>query len=121
LAYRDQGSIFMKHLGFIFGIAGTLIIGDASAQSVNLTGTYQCVQLCRGEMLAHVTQNGPELNLLTEAGVPSRAWPDWFSPANRIWVDIYDSGAIYTPDGMTIQFDGGTIWQRYTPPIRLRG
>ena len=51
----------MKHLGFIIGIAGAVITGDASAQSVSLTGTYQCVQLCRGEMLAYVTQNGPEL------------------------------------------------------------
>jgi hypothetical protein len=111
----------MKQLGFIIGIAGALITGDAPAQSVDLTGTYRCVHLCRGEMLAHVTQNGAEINLLTEAGVPSRAWPDWFSPVNRIWVDIYDSSAVYTPDGMTIQFDNGTIWQRSTPPLHLRG
>jgi len=71
-------------------------------------------------MLAYVTQNGPELNLLTEAGVPSRAWPDWFYPASRLWIDAFNLGAVYTPDGMTIQFDNGTIWQRYVPPPPLR-
>ena len=35
---------FIKHLGFIIGIAGAVITGDASAQSVSLTGTYQCVR-----------------------------------------------------------------------------
>ncbi|WP_186294192.1 hypothetical protein [Bradyrhizobium guangdongense] len=114
----------VRYLSLTVGLIGMLIGGSASAQSVSLTGTYQCVQKCRDDMLAYVTQNGPTLNLLTEAGVPSRAWPDWFAPATRIWVDIYDSGAVYTPDGVTIQFDNGTIWQRYTPPpvpLRRRG
>ncbi len=106
----------MKRFALITGIAAALATTSASAQSVDLTGTYRCVQTCRGDMLAHVTQNGPEINLLTEAGVPSRAWPDWFHPVNRIWIDAYNIGAVYTPDGMTIQFDNGTIWQRYVPP-----
>ena len=106
----------MKRLSLIIGIITALTATDSSAQSANLTGTYNCIQMCRGDMPAYVTQNGPELNLLTEAGVPSRAWPDWFSPANRIWVDAYNIGAVYTADGMTIQFDNGTIWQRYVPP-----
>jgi len=115
----------MKPLSLIVGSALALIATGASAQSVNLTGTYQCVQMCRGDMLAYVTQNGPELNLLTEAGLASRAWPDWFYPANRLWIDAYNIGAVYTPDGMTIQFDNGTIWQRYVPSppplLRRRG
>ena len=106
----------MKRLSLIIGVIIALTATEASAQSADLTGTYKCIQMCRGDMLAHVTQNGPALNLLTEAGVPSRAWPDWFSPANRIWIDAYNIGAVYTPDGMTIQFDNGTIWQRYVPP-----
>jgi len=106
----------MKRFPLIIAIAAALMASEASAQSTDLTGTYQCIQMCRGDMLAHVTQNGPELNLLTEAGVPSRAWPDWFSPANRIWIDAYNISAVYTPDGLTIQFDNGTIWQRYVPP-----
>ncbi len=100
-------------------IATVLVIvaSGASAQSVNLTGTYRCIQMCRGDLPAYVTQNGPDLNLLTEAGVPYRAWPDWFAPATRIWIDGLAQGAVYSPDGMLIQFDGGTIWQReFEPP-----
>jgi hypothetical protein len=106
----------MKLPSVVTGIIATLTVTGASAQSVDLTGTYVCIQMCRGDMLAYVTQNGPALNLLTEAGVPSRAWPDWYSPASRIWIDTYNISAVYTPDGMAIQFDNGTIWQRYVPP-----
>lgn len=70
-----------------------------------------------GELPAYVTQNGTELNILTEAGVASRAWADWFYPANRLWIDTFNIGAVYSADGMTIQFDNGTIWQRDLPPI----
>jgi hypothetical protein len=37
-------------------------------------------------------------------------------PANRIWVDAFNESAVYSPDGMLIQFDNGTIWQRGLPP-----
>jgi hypothetical protein len=106
----------MKRLPLTIGLVAALMASGASAQSADLTGTYACVQMCRGDMLAHVTQNGPEINLTTEVGVPSRAWPDWVFPGSRIWIDAYNTGAVYTPDGMTIQFDNGTIWQRYVPP-----
>ena len=107
----------MKRLSVVIGAAAMLAATAASAQSVNLTGTYQCVQNCRVGMLAHITQNGPSLNLVTEAGVASRAWPDWYAPASRIWIDLYNISAVYTPDGNTIQFDNGTIWLRYVPPV----
>ena len=110
----NEGMTFMKYL--LLGIGIALVATGASAQSVNLTGIYACVQMCRGGLPAYVTQNGPELNLLTEAGGPSRAWPDWFSPANRIWIDAFNESAVYSPDGMLIQFDNGTIWQRGLPP-----
>jgi hypothetical protein len=113
----------MKRSLIVAGIAAALTVTGASAQSINLTGTYQCVQNCRGDMLAHVTQNGPSLNLVTESGVATRAWPDWYAPATRIWIDVYSVSAVYTPDGNLIQFDNGTIWQRYVPPplpIRAR-
>lgn len=106
----------MKRLSVVIGAIATLVATSASAQYVNLTGTFRCIQNCRGDMLAYVTQNGPSLNLLTEAGVATRAWPDWYAPASRIWVDLYNISAVYTPDGMAIQFDNGTIWQRYVPP-----
>jgi len=67
-----------------------------------------------------VTQNGWDLNVLSQAG-PSRAWVDWFSPT-RIWVENWNEGAVYSPDGMIIQFDRGTIWQRdLGQPVVLRG
>ena len=106
----------MKHLSLIISTIAVAMATGASAQSIDLTGTYQCIQMCRGEALAYVTQNGPEINLVTEAGLPSRAWPDWFHPASRIWIDAFNISAVYTPDGMTIQFDNGTIWQRFVPP-----
>ena len=111
----------MKRLSLLLGIVAALTTTAASAQSVDLTGTWQCIQMCRGDALAYVTQNGPQLNLVTEAGVPSRAWPDWYASGSRIWIDTYNISAVYSPDGMLIQFDNGTIWQRYVPPLRARG
>lgn len=109
----------MKSLSVAIVLAVAFAATDVSAQSINLTGTYRCIQVCRGDLPAYVTQNGPELNLLTEAGVPSRAWPDWFYPATRLWIDAYNMSAVYTPDGLLIQFDNGTIWQRDLPPPPL--
>ena len=68
------------------------------------------------------SQNGWELNLVNEAGQASRGWVDY---PGRIWVARANMGAIYSPDGMTIQFDNGTIWQRAPelppgPPPRRR-
>ena len=77
---------------------GALGITSASAQ-VLLSGEYQCVQNCVGPGVAHVTQNGFELNLVNEIGQPSRAWIDY---PGHIWVQYWNEGAVYTPDGMTI-------------------
>ena len=46
---------------------------------------------------------------MNDVGEPSRAWVNY---PGRIWVDRANQGAIYSPDGLTIQFDGGTIWRR---------
>ena len=108
------------------GMLASLLPTVASAQPANLTGVYRCVQMCRsGQVggLAYVTQNGPNLNVLDEAGMPSRAWPDWYAPATRIWVENRDEGAVYSPDAMLIQFDRGTIWHRDLgppPPTAVR-
>ena len=75
----------------------------ASAQSINLTGTYRCIQDCRDGYLgapAFVTQNGDQLNLVTETGNSYRAWPDVTAPNTRIWIDARDEGAVYSPDGI---------------------
>jgi hypothetical protein len=94
----------------LFGaaLAGT----PAFAQDVNLTGRYQCIQNCvaiEPGRFAFVTQYGRDMNIVNEAGMASRAWLDY---PGRIWVDRAQVGAVYSPDGMMIQFDNGTIWQR---------
>jgi len=108
----------------VVATATTLIATEASAQLVNLTGRYRCVELCLSGAqggFAFITQNGWELNLVNDAGQASRAWVDY---PGRIWVQMANQGAIYSPDGMTIQFDRGTIWQRAPeappPPPRRR-
>ena len=58
---------------------------------------------------AYLTQADWELNLVNEAGVPSRAWIDY---PGHIWVAAWNEGAFYSADGMTIQFDNGSVWQR---------
>ena len=94
------------------GMFGMMAATDAYAQDGNLTGQFRCVQMCTGGSQgqpAYVTQNGSNLNLLNEAGEPSRAWIDW---SGHIWAEGWNQGAIFSPDGMVIQFDRGTIWQR---------
>ncbi|MGY3618284.1 hypothetical protein [Bradyrhizobium sp. USDA 10063] len=110
----------MKRISLAIGMVAALAATVASAQSLNLTGIYTCVERCRGSLPAHITQNGPALNLLTEGGVPAQAWPDWFAPTSRIWIDAFNEGAVYSPDGMVIQFDNGTIWQRGLSPRQRR-
>jgi len=118
---------FMRVVPLAVGLLAAVAATPVSAQSVNLSGKYICTQMCRTGLVgnpAYITQNGPQLNLLNEAGEPSRAWPDWFAPATRIWIERYNYGAVYSPDGMFIQFDNGTIWARdlgLPPPMRRRG
>src|SRR5215475_10810662 len=57
-------------------VSAALIATDASAQGVNLTGQYRCIEGCyaaRPGQLAYVTQNGWELNMVNDAGLASRA------------------------------------------------
>ena len=85
---------------------------ETSAQVLNLSGPYRCVQGCTEGLIdqpAFITQRGWDLNLVNEAGMPSRAWID---RPGHIWVDSLREGAVYSVDGMTIQFDRGTVWQR---------
>jgi hypothetical protein len=101
------------------------IATKASAQSINLTGAYRCVEACQAGRVggpAFVTQNGPNINLLNEVGQPARAWPDWFAPQRGSGSTPGNEGAVYSPDGMTVQFDNGTIWARDLgpPPPVLR-
>src|SRR6476661_2196318 len=109
----------MRLTSITLAIAAALTASGAAAQSANLSGTYRCVEACRNGLVgapAFITQNGDELNLVNEAGQPSRAWPDWSAPNRRIWADAWDVSAVYSPDGMTLQFDNGTIWARDLGP-----
>jgi hypothetical protein len=111
-------------LPLVIGAVAALAATSASAQSINLTGTYMCIQDCRDGYLgapAFVTQNGNQLNLVTETGESYRAWPDVTAPNSRIWIDARAEGAVYSPDGIRIQFDDGRVWQRdMGPPPPLR-
>jgi hypothetical protein len=85
-----------------------------------LSGQFQCIAGCAGVAgPAFVTQNGWDLNLVNEIGQPSRAWIDW---PGHIWVQSWNQGAVYSADGMTIQFDNGTVWAKnvilVVPPVR---
>ena len=109
----------MKCLPLVIGVVAAFASG-ASAQSINLTGTYRCIQDWRDGYQgapAFVTQNGDQMNLVTETGVSYRAWPDLTAPFSRIWIDARNEGAVYSPDGARIQFDDGRVWQRdFGPP-----
>jgi hypothetical protein len=114
----------MRRISLALGIVAACAATAASAETINLTGTYRCIQLCRDGMLGaptFVTQNGDDVNLTTETGASYRAWPDWNAPESRIWIDARGEGAVYSPDGMRIQFDDGRVWQRdIGPPVMIR-
>lgn len=106
----------------IAAIALSAIAGasSAAAQVMNLSGQWQCVAQCLTPEggFARITQNGWDLILVNEAGVPWRAWIDY---PGHIWIDAAHEGAIYSPNGFSIKFDHGTVWQRapqLLPPVR---
>jgi len=100
-------------IGFLAAAALLAVAStETSAQVLNLSGPYRCAQGCIEGLIdqpAFITQRGWDLSLVNEAGMPSRAWID---RPGHIWVDSSHEGAIYSVDGMTIQFDRGTVWQR---------
>jgi hypothetical protein len=112
--------MMMRRLSWAIGVLAACAATGASAQPlVNLTGTYTCIQMCRGGNIGfptYVTQNGDSVNLVTETGESFRAYPDWSAPNSRLWIDARDESAVYSPDGMRIQFDDGRVWQRDIGP-----
>ena len=103
-------------------LSATMAASSAYAQDVNLSGRWQCMALCIGPPggFAFITQNGWDMNVLNDIGIPSHAWIDY---PGHIWVERAHQGAIYSPDGFTLQFDRGTIWQRApeVPLLQNRG
>jgi hypothetical protein len=113
----------MKVTASVIALLAAFTTTDVSAQEVNLTGRWLCVAQCVGTpgSFAFITQNRWEMNMVNETGQSSRAWVNY---PGRIWVDRANQGAIYSPDGLTIQFDRGEIWQRAPelpppPPLLL--
>src|ERR1700722_10094941 len=105
--------VIMARLMTLVGAATVLAAGltSASAQVLNLTGQFQCVRLCLAAppAFAYLTQADWEMNLVNEAGLLSRGWIDY---PGHIWMAAWNEGAFYSPDGMIIQFDNGSVWQR---------
>ena len=90
-----------------------------SAQSVgtqswvpNLSGVFRCVQNCAGAGFPRITQYWHSLELINEAGQPSKAWIDG---PGHIWIEAWNEGAVYSPNGFTIQFDRGSVWVLVEP------
>jgi hypothetical protein len=109
---KAMRKVLLLALIALFAVTATTI----SAQVLDLTGQFRCVQGCSAGLpgqSAFVTQNGWELRLVNDAGEPTRAWID---RPGHIWAQYWDEGAFYSPDGMTIQFDRGTVWQRDLGP-----
>jgi hypothetical protein len=123
---EPERSTAMRVLLSAVAMSAALLATNASAQGVNLTGRWVCVTLCQGPPgnTAFITQNGWDMNVVNEVGEPSRAWIDW---PGHIWVDRAQEGAIYSADGLILQFDRGTVWQRAPelppppPVLRRRG
>ena len=101
----------MKVLFTAIALATTLAASGASAQDANLSGRWQCMAQCLGPPggFAFITQNGWDLNIVNDAGMASRGWEDY---PGHIWIEGVQMGALYSPDGFTLQFTNGTIWQR---------
>jgi hypothetical protein len=110
----------MKRVLTAMAMLTTMMASAASAQDVNLSGRWQCMAQCLGPPggFAFITQNGWNLNVVNDNGMASRGWIDY---AGHIWIERADIGAIFSPDGVTLQFDNGTIWQRapMLPPPSL--
>jgi hypothetical protein len=103
----------------VLAVMGVLAVIPASAQIIgsqfsvpNLSGVYRCVQNCIGGRLGYVSQRGWELSLATGPYEGSRAWIDH---PGHIWSLQWNEGALYSPDGMMIQFDHGMVWVLLEP------
>ena len=103
----------------VLATLGTLALTDALGQAVgtqywapNLSGLYRCVHRCAVASFGHILADGWELTLTDRTGQAARAWID---RPGHIWVPSLSEGAVYSPDGTTIQFDRGGVWVLVSP------
>jgi hypothetical protein len=67
----------MKVVLGAIAMSAALLATEASAQGVNLTGRYRCMEGCVAPVpgqFAFITQNGWELNMVNEAGHREPGW-----------------------------------------------
>jgi hypothetical protein len=96
----------------VAAVLGAFAVSPAHAQWADLNGQYRCVENCLGPSYAFITQTGWEMNLVNEGGMPSRAWVDY---PGHLWAENWGEGAVFSPDGLIVQFDNGSVWQRVIP------
>jgi hypothetical protein len=105
----------------VLATLAALMATDASAQAIashdrfsapNLSGIYRCVRNCAARGLGRITAYGWNLSLTNEVGQTTRAWID---VPGHIWIPALKEGAVYSPDGFTIQFNSGTVWVLLEP------
>ena len=103
-------------------LLSALAASNPSAQSVgsqhwvdDLSGFYRCVQKCGGGRFIHLAQTGWNLDVTNETGQSSTAW---IQGPGHIWTS-WSEGAVYSADGFTIQFSGGTVWVLIQPAKRF--
>jgi hypothetical protein len=99
----------MKTTGMILGMVLSFAATAVAQNVVNVAGPYRCLRGCTGPGVAYVAQSGWQLSLTNEAGQFSKAWID---RPGHIWAQSWNEGAVYSPDGMTLRFDHGSVWQR---------
>jgi hypothetical protein len=106
----------MRNVAIYLSLFLGLGIGAASAQSINLSGRYFCVNCSPAQpAMGYITQNGRDLNIVNEAGQSTRGYED---DSGRIWTFDWNEAAMVSPDGMTIQFDKGSVWRRDVGVVR---
>jgi len=88
---------------------------DVSAQVEDISGRYLCIQGCKGAIggsaFISLGANKFDFDLVNEVGEHARAWVDWMG---HLWIPDWHQGATLALDGITLKFDNGIIWRRYT-------
>jgi hypothetical protein len=109
----------MKLKFLAWAVLAALPSTKVSAQAVgtqsippNLSGIYRCVHNCAAPRLGRIVALGRQLTLTGPGGESIRAWIDW---PGHIWVPALNEGAVYSPDGFTIQFERGGVWVLVDP------
>jgi hypothetical protein len=90
-----------------------LIAAPATQASapVLYVGQFQCAQGCAPGLCRRGLRHADKLvaQPVNEAEIPSRASNEW---SGHLWAENWNEGATYSADGLTIQFDRGTVLQR---------